>query len=1371
MEVKFERDENLAIYPPNWDTILDQFLHPPDPTFSTKDLELSKKLQLEPYPSIGELSILAKIAYSSYEDAKEELKLNLSEYEIICHAENESFHASIFFREGSLSELRHRQLMIAFRGTEFEKGDVEADLQGIVNNQKTPQINSACTFALNFREIVEKIVTLSIDTDPVHLILTGHSLGGWLAQIATFALKYVEFSHCATQFKRVKDDRCHAHCVVFDSPGAQLILNYINSLPEIRKNHDLHTISLDICNYVIYPNLVNVINPPFGDMVQISSEQICASLKPLKSLAFSTIGHTRRFHSIDVFIQILNPGNQFPRSVTSLLKQPSELFCDEMLARFSNVKFSGTDPLEIYGANKNPLTILISASKDILTLTLLKFIFLKRNGSNLSLNTAIILKYDPKNSIYRGELDIKLNAITLIIIYCIEGKVSDDQITKFSFNPSIKYVWLKHCTDIKQTFMPNSDEPAQNENKSAIPRSFVLHDFDIDDELLSCIMTKKITLQGQQHLLRDVIPEKIQELKEFLDSSPSSILSILEGSQEMGHTPKTVFDLKSTYFDIARTMNRDELLAYYSRKVAKYETIVVFECNKEDYLIQQRVIEPLSQAQIRIFILPRAVIDSVVEFQNSCSNEKDSLVDLIRCSDDANISQPFTQLLQYVPNFYAIRKINKPGFDLEAECNYSKFEMHIECYVGHDFKVEMDENDRLNMTISSYESLYSNLYQCKSLRFIPHENGYVALSDYSDADELFFPNVEIPEDELSFEENRFIILSDEPGMGKSTTVVKLANKILQQNIGTSHIHFLILIELKTLQNIGCIELNGDNFISSFVHCISANQKFNEFSKFLLRNIISGGNAVTIIADGFDEMTQENKELWKNVLLQIRLRTKIRIIITTRPHDANMLQSTLCVLAHTFVPLEEDESIEKNDKIQFLVNLWSPAIRCRNEDNLYSDLTLLTEFATQVIFQAHTHLVKGRERFLGVPLQLRILSEIFLPNVTEYVASAGERGGIEDLKGKISLSYIYQKFIDRKYNIYLLHKNFLSNASIIDRHVSRNLDERMYKIAGEVINFGENYDSLIIRACGNKLLCPDQSDIDDIIRVGLVYEDKEAHNLQFIHRTFAEFYVAKFLADVINRLSSHANNSFEEDSRLVTDIFLKHSDKIYEVMPFMFLSDMLKARLAEGLSYTNFPKFKDNERRLDYLQFLVFDARASDPRKLGGVSFSYLIDFLVSTVTLSDLHVKPILKIVNFRVSLLYTHGLEPFVSIFSVLRRMLETEGEFRDIKWLFHYDASSEDITSIDITSKDLSNEFNPKNYVRGISFSPDSMELPYWDKVYIPIRKSWCNANGSIDESLIEDITRDDHRSLAARAVFMGKATRSSASVTSGLPHLCEI
>lgn len=77
MEVKFERDENLAIYPPNWDTILDQFLHPPDPTFSTKDLELSKKLQLEPYPSIGELSILAKIAYSSYEDAKEELKCKL----------------------------------------------------------------------------------------------------------------------------------------------------------------------------------------------------------------------------------------------------------------------------------------------------------------------------------------------------------------------------------------------------------------------------------------------------------------------------------------------------------------------------------------------------------------------------------------------------------------------------------------------------------------------------------------------------------------------------------------------------------------------------------------------------------------------------------------------------------------------------------------------------------------------------------------------------------------------------------------------------------------------------------------------------------------------------------------------------------------------------------------------------------------------------------------------------------------------------------------------------------------------------------------------------------------------------------------------
>ncbi|OXA42119.1 Voltage-dependent P/Q-type calcium channel subunit alpha-1A [Folsomia candida] len=41
----------------------------------------------------------------------------------------------------------------------------------------------------------------------------------------------------------------------------------------------------------------------------------------------------------------------------------------------------------------------------------------------------------------------------------------------------------------------------------------------------------------------------------------------------------------------------------------------------------------------------------------------------------------------------------------------------------------------------------------------------------------------------------------------------------------------------------------------------------------------------------------------------------------------------------------------------------------------------------------------------------------------------------------------------------------------------------------------------------------------------------------------------------------------------------------------------------------------------------------------------------------------------------------------------------------------------------------------------------------------------------SCTEDISRGGDCSIAARTVFLGKATRSFVGVTSGLPHLCEI
>lgn len=307
------------------------------------------------------------------------------------------------------------------------------------------------------------------------------------------------------------------------------------------------------------------------------------------------------------------------------------------------------------------------------------------------------------------------------------------------------------------------------------------------------------------------------------------------------------------------------------------------------------------------------------------------------------------------------------------------------------------------------------------------------------------------------------------------------------------------------------------------------------------------------------------------------------------------------------------------------------------------------------------------------------------------------------------------------------------------------------------------------------------DIKDIARVGIVYEDNDTKNLQFVHSTLAEFYVAKFLANEINRLSCQANNpSSEEDAKLLTDILLEHPGPYHEHLQFIFLDDMLKAKLAQGLSYTNFPEFNDDEGRLeDYLKF----HSSSEWKKRDNRTCSYLEDFLVNTVNSCDLDFMEIVKCLEFRLSRIYAHGLERFAWLFSLLRKMSHDTLKFREIEWIFLYDATGKNITSQDITRIDLaldsnpskkrlvsindmikifdkhaSTEFNLKkcimldpiayifftdenrekffnfmeNYVPGKSFSPELMALPYSDKVNTFMTTSEYYI--SVDKSLIK-------------------------------------
>ncbi|OXA42364.1 hypothetical protein Fcan01_22792 [Folsomia candida] len=1376
MTVKLIPDENLKHSKADWRLCLADFVRDSNETVS--ELDISTKLKLELYPSILDLCKLAKITYSS---------LDHGEKEII--------------------------------STNSAADWVHANLQGIAKNQITPQLNSACTFALQILETVQE--NLDATSDPLQIIITGHSLGGWLAQVATFAVKYLALAKEGNEFiRRAETDLWHPHCVVFDSPGAGLILNYLNSYSELRESHDSHTVTLDICNYVILPNAVNVINPPFGDMVQLVAPDSIPAFGPISSGGMKkyshTLKHTFKFHDIEVFktalessiftlysvvnwpmavfegwntyadkdkgfakalikaarfgwkageamddffswlssprdyktfkvlklegeetnvaatrlsgiestnleklreiflwkehighdnMQVIDSSTEshvilgldykckvengrinfetkgkytvFKNCCTfNVLKDlsskiehlpdydltnillKSEMYCDEMLSKYSSVKFSGNSSHGIYTENdQGSFKFVRSSDKDWLKLVLLEYAFLKRSKSQ---NETLILKHDQGSKIYDRNSMIGKYGIKLVIIDSIDeiNEITYDTIKEMSCIPGINYVWLQ------QSILPT---PAENFTEKLV----------VDNELMGSILESEIILLGQSHLLKDIFTNKVQrqELKTFLESSPSSLLAILQGNAEIGHALKTAYDLENTYFNIARKMSGTELRDYYSKKFDKFKTIVVFQCDCEHFKARTEVYKHLGSAlTVEIHILPRDTTNPFKEFQNICKANHDCIVDSVSYSSGINLSHPFELMYQYTPEFYTKRKIRKPGIKSGVVCSYLKFEKGIESfYLGRGeqkFDIEISENDctdNKNSNIATeivkkFEDISCNMYKSAHFNIDPEGDGHMCtlkqssekVSQKPDPNSDLNPCIKfnytpLPEEGISFIGDGPLIISDEPGMGKSTTVVQLANRILSESVSSSNalFNYLIIIDLKSLQNLNLIDVsqNDNSFITGFSHCISGNQKFNELSKYVLLHLMlnkTERRELIILADGFDEMTYENKKLWTNILRKVKRLSHIQIIITTRPHDRENLEGVLGALSHSFVPLLNEE------RTQLLVNLWAAALRV--EEGL--ELDHLTKFATEVITEAHQNLVKDREAFLGVPLQLKMLSEGFLTNAMEYVNTGGEKGGITQIKGEITLAYIYQRFIDRKYEIYMTQK--LGIPGCVNPAIFQEcFDEYFYKFAGDVMGDRRPYEELVLLACGQKLLSPKKLITDQVFRVGIAYEENEGKTPTFIHRTFAEFYVAKFIASQVETICySEKDNS--EKLKVLRSVLIDFDHGACK-MVWVFLNDIMKDLRVRGMGYDN---FKGNIENIDF--FLKESANF----------FNFLPDYwelLMNTCIMRAGKFERFSRFYIITLGCIYGTSSSEVTGVFLLLRRilMLDPELQFRDVKFV----------------------------------------------------------------------------------------------------------
>ena len=206
-------------------------------------------------------------------------------------------------------------MVIAHRGTDIKNFDAfVTDVKGVLFNNYVEQMSSAFTFTNKVVTVLQQIEQEKKVS--FEIFFTGHSLGGWLAQITMFTTEYREEikGRFLKKPKREQDEplassnmqdshdvrqNYHPHTVVFDSPGCKDMLSQMAAKFDVGlQGGCIDLQQLDITSYLSAPNLINTYISHVGTVCRIYTDLSDMVWKgkhtPLYNLATHSMGRIKQ---------------------------------------------------------------------------------------------------------------------------------------------------------------------------------------------------------------------------------------------------------------------------------------------------------------------------------------------------------------------------------------------------------------------------------------------------------------------------------------------------------------------------------------------------------------------------------------------------------------------------------------------------------------------------------------------------------------------------------------------------------------------------------------------------------------------------------------------------------------------------------------------------------------------------------------------------------------------------------------------------------------------------------------------------------------------------------------------------------------------
>jgi len=367
------------------------------------------------------------------------------------------------------------------------------------------------------------------------------------------------------------------------------------------------------------------------------------------------------------------------------------------------------------------------------------------------------------------------------------------------------------------------------------------------------------------------------------------------------------------------------------------------------------------------------------------------------------------------------------------------------------------------------------------------------------------------ENDLITLNDQIIIISAEPGMGKSTAIDHLILKKEQkENI------WIIKVDLKAQKEL--ISNISFNDISDVIKFLNAVLQLKELiTPFLKYFIERKHESIVLYLDGFDEITTDNQTKIIQFIKILQSRSKIlQIVIATRQHMQMQIEDALGIFAYGLRPFSE------TDQIKYLQKFWENRLDIKFKEEGYKKFN---EFAVNIIKRFISSTKDVERNFMGIPLQTRLIADAFLEEFKKYYFNDSEI----KIPTELDLIILYKKFVLEKYKIYLAIKegDYLQHHSnhrfIIQKSMNRLHQYFAFKFlfAEHTKIFFKDEDGLFL-------------DVIDVKEIGIILST--GNELNFIHRTFAEYFVAEFLFESLGHHPSDTLFFIEAQNFILLNLF-------------------------------------------------------------------------------------------------------------------------------------------------------------------------------------------------------------------------------------------